>query len=68
MTGFARQNGAFHFEKTDFSWFWEIKPLITKQRILSLESQTGWIILCLWLAKILLAKILLAAAFLFVWI
>ena len=30
MTGFARQNGDFHFEKTDFSWFWEIKSVNNK--------------------------------------
>ena len=30
MTGFSRKNGEFHFEKMDFSWFWEVKSVNNK--------------------------------------
>lgn len=30
MTGFSRKNGEFHFDKMDFSWFWEVKSVNNK--------------------------------------
>lgn len=30
MTGFSRKNGDFHFDKMDFSWFWEVKSVNNK--------------------------------------
>lgn len=30
MTGFARNSGEYHFEKADFSWFWEVKSVNNK--------------------------------------
>lgn len=42
MTGFARENGEYNFEKTAFSWFWEIKSVNNKSTDVKLKMP-GWL-------------------------
>lgn len=42
MTGFARENGEYNFEKTAFSWFWEIKSVNNKSIDVKLKMP-GWL-------------------------
>ena len=42
MTGFARENGEYHFEKTAFSWFWEVKSVNNKSIDVKLKIP-GWL-------------------------
>ncbi len=42
MTGFARESGEYNFEKTAFSWFWEIKSVNNKSIDVKLKMP-GWL-------------------------
>lgn len=42
MTGFARENGEFHFDKNGFNWFWEVKSVNNKATDIKTKLP-GWL-------------------------